>query len=418
MLSVDGQRLLIISNNVLSYTRNNGKTILSYIDCLPPNCIGQLYFSREIPEIASYKYFQINDLDVIKGHFFKRYRGHCVESSGNICDLEYKTSKMHTYNTFTRLLREIIWAGAWKSPQLNEWIEKLKPTAIFFLGGDSCFAYKICNYITKYYNLPLTLFITDDYLLPRRKESILQTLRRKIVCKNFKKCLLLANSFFTISEPMQLVYKEKFGRESIVIMNMTDTLKDENYLVKNSEIIMIYAGSLYYGRSDVLKKISESIHKINKIAKRKVTLKIYSEYFADNKISKDKNTLLCGSLTHDQLKKELNKADILVFVESFELENIDKIKYSLSTKIPEYLSLQKPIFAVGPKGIGSMDYLKNVAMCVNDLSNVYLSLKDLVFSEKLQKELSDAAYGKFNQNHNKRELQNTFIKAVFDNTSK
>ena len=52
-------RLLIISNNVLSETNNNGKTILSYFDTIPKEQVAQLYFSGECPQIEGYRYYQL-----------------------------------------------------------------------------------------------------------------------------------------------------------------------------------------------------------------------------------------------------------------------------------------------------------------------------------------------------------------------
>ena len=63
------ERLLIISNNVLSTTNNNGKTILSCIDSIPQDQVQQLYFSNETPTVSGYRYFKISDTDVIRTRF-------------------------------------------------------------------------------------------------------------------------------------------------------------------------------------------------------------------------------------------------------------------------------------------------------------------------------------------------------------
>ena len=75
---VKQERLLIISNNVLSTTRNNGKTILSCIDTLPKNQVRQLYFSEEIPTLADYKYYQISDTDIINARLKREKPGRAI----------------------------------------------------------------------------------------------------------------------------------------------------------------------------------------------------------------------------------------------------------------------------------------------------------------------------------------------------
>ena len=75
MIDIGNERILIISNNVISDTNNNGKTILSYFDSINYTQIRQLYFSNEIPLRKEYKYFRISDIDVIKGRFSSKRRG-------------------------------------------------------------------------------------------------------------------------------------------------------------------------------------------------------------------------------------------------------------------------------------------------------------------------------------------------------
>ena len=65
MQNYKNERLLIISNNVLSTTRNNGKTVYSYIDSLPKENVAQFYFYNEQPSIEGYSYYRIIDKDII-----------------------------------------------------------------------------------------------------------------------------------------------------------------------------------------------------------------------------------------------------------------------------------------------------------------------------------------------------------------
>ena len=143
MRDIQNERLLIISNNVLSNTRNNGKTIYSFIDSLDPEYVAQLYFNGEYPSVGGYKYFQITDRDIIKGIFSPKKRGRVI----NDC-LETKSvagsgnAPAHKGEVF-RLVREVLWAGKWKSRKLLQWLDEYSPTAIFFVGGDCLFSYDI-----------------------------------------------------------------------------------------------------------------------------------------------------------------------------------------------------------------------------------------------------------------------------------
>ena len=409
-------RLLIISNSVLSSTRGNGKTILSYFDCLPKQCVRQLYFSTETPTVGGYEYYQLNDKDIIRGQFCRKKRGRAISGVKDqaVSDFVYKSARIKT--PFFRIMRECLWFKKWKSPQLIKWLDDYMPTSVFFVGGDSIFAYAICKYICERFRARISLYITDDYIMPRHDESLLSKLRRSLVAKKMKACAKNCDVFFTISRPMQKAYGKLFGKESHLIVNMPSSLKRDATVKDNASLTMVYAGSLYYGRENMIAQIAHSIQRYNSQNNETVYLKIFANTAPEEsvlkKIEVEGASGYCGSLGQNELIEELNEADILVFVESFDEEEKEKTRFSLSTKVPEYLSLGKPIFAVGPGDIGSMDYLSDVAACVNDESKIYDALNDLVNDKQYQKRLGEKAEAKYYRNHDKKTVQANLIDLV------
>ena len=204
------KELLIISNNVLSNTKNNGKTILSYIQDVNTGFIHQLYFSSEEPEIESINYFRISDQDIITGKFNREKRG--GKKPVFITDKKLnKENKKIPRNSYTRIAREFLWYHSWKSKQLEEWLNQVNPKVVFFVAGDSGFAYSICEYIVDRYHARLVVYVTDDYVLPRKNEDFISILRRNYIKRKMEKCVQRADVFFTISEQMQMQYKLLFG---------------------------------------------------------------------------------------------------------------------------------------------------------------------------------------------------------------
>lgn len=408
------ERLLIISNNVLSETNNNGKTILSYIDCLPKNEVRQLYFSSENPQIEGYKYFQISDKDVLKGHIRKINRGRSIQKITRTKNIS--NSNKVKRNDFTCLLREFVWFKSWESDALIKWLDEYDPTAVFFVGGDCLFAYNIYIYIVKRYSPKSSLYLTDDYIAPRKKKTFLSEIRRKLILNKLQESLKLSHHFFTISAPMKQAYKVLLNRNSDIIVNMTESLYNDEYIKPEKNITIVYAGSFYYGRDDVLLDVADAVERYNvNNKKKKVFLEVYSkDKISNNKMKNFSFTHFNGPVNKEELIKIYNAADILLFVESFNDYQIEKTRYSLSTKVPEYLSLKKPIFAVGPSYIGSMDYLQNVAQCVFNLNDIYAKLVELLESHELQIELAESSYTKYITYNNKERMQKMFIKKVFE----
>jgi glycosyltransferase involved in cell wall biosynthesis len=122
-----------------------------------------------------------------------------------------------------------------------------------------------------------------------------------------------------------------------------------------------------------------------------------------------------GSLNKEQLKERLNTSDILVFVESFDPEQIEKVKYSLSTKVPEYMSVGKPILAVGPDKVGSIEYLKGVSLIITNPTLLNERILAFLNDSQLKNELSKKARMKYLKKHDKFNQQRIIIKALSEN---
>lgn len=415
---MEKNRLLIISNNVLSDIRNNGKTILSYIDSLPKSIVKQLYLSEEKPSVVGYEYFQLSDKDVLRGMFCRKKRGRVAQATETVGMLATQKPAIKNRTNLFRQIREWIWWKKWKSPQLLRWLDEYKPTAVFFVGGDCCFAYEICRFIVKRYNARLSLYITDDYVMPRKKESIIGAHRRRAIKGQIRKTLALSSAFFTVSNPMRIAYREEFGCDSDLIVNLTEPLKDDEIKRENdAPLTLSYIGSIYYGRDETLAAIARAIQEHNQNTQgRKALLKVFTiqppEKHICDKVFIDGASEYGSALDREGVKRQLNESDILVFVESFNDSEIEKTKYSLSTKVTEYMSVCKPIFAVGPKQVGSMDYLSDVAMCVYSSAEIKEQLSNLLQREDLQKSYAEKAYQKYTKYHDKATIQKSFVEKV------
>lgn len=409
-------KILVISNNPFSKTSNNGKTLASFFKEFPSENIAQLYFSSEIPNEDSYRnYYRISDAQVLKSLITFASVGSEVRADINKKSFgngEASAKSMPSYmkkSDFSRLLRELMWkSNKWKSNKLTHWLNDFSPDIVFFCAGDTGFAYDIVSYVLDRTCAKLITYITDDYVLPRRTASILWQLRRNIIFKKMNRTISRSNLFITISEQMRKTYKELFKKDSIVALNMTDSMKIENFTSEktdNNIIKLIYAGGLHFKRYETLSLLANAIDKYNKNSSdKKAFLRIYSTGMLSDKVLRKLNiegaSEFSGGLDSEELKIKLNESDIPVHVESFDLKSIESTRLSISTKIPEYLSLGKPILAIGPKEVASMKYIADCAFCINSADNINEKLTLFLNEKILQRELSEKAVNMFVDNHN------------------
>lgn len=414
------RRILIISMNALSDVTNNGKTIASFFKGYPVEKIAQLYFSPDLPQNTEcMKYYRINDMDMLTKRFKKDSKcGGVVRNSDfAVSGRGYsKLSKKIKQSQMNRLLRERLWNDGWKTEELKNWLYEFEPEIIFFVGGDVVYSYKICLYIRKLFQCKLITYITDDYVLPRMTINPFWWLRRNCVLKYMRYTVSISDKFITISDYMRDVYRTFLNKDSYVAVNMSESLKSDMVVDAHDSIELVYAGGLHFNRDKMLIKISNLLRRISEQSHLQIHLKIYSGQTLTAKQINDLTVYPVssfeGMVQGEELKQVLNKADILVHVESFSRKNIYDTKLSLSTKIPEYLSVGKLILAVGPKEIASMQYLKDCAYCINDLKDCELNLSSLLSDRKLWRDYAEKAEKKYMEKHlaedNKEEMKRIF----------
>lgn len=412
------KRVLIISNNTLSMTSNNGKTILSLFEEYPKDNLFQLFTREETPTIKIGGYFRITNKDVVRGRFSSQKRGSIVvpniENDNGSVQL-VKPSKLKR-TSFSCLVREMLWTGAWRSKQLDAWLDEINPEIIFFVAGDTGYSYSICEYVAAKTGASVNIYITDDYVLPRSKETIFDTIKRKNTYKKLTRALEKTDSLFTISEKMRQEYESLFHKDSMPIFNVSDDLRIQNYSGDSSTITVVYAGSLYYGRYNLVCEVAKCISKLNKNNDTNLYLEIYAGQDVSNEVKAQLTikgaSVFGGALNKPDLIRKLNEADILLFVESFEKEQIEKTKLSLSTKISEYMSVEKPILAIGPREIGSMEFLNDVALCIDRVDKIKDALMLLNNNENVRNEYALKAREKFEQLGDTHIIRERFIKRL------
>lgn len=392
-------KILIVSNNIISNTNNNGKTLKSIFSKYPKEKISQIYFSTEEnicnDEIVK---FNINEYDIFGSQIKKIIKRNKV--TDNLSKRKIKK------NTASKIVRESLWKTKfWNRKKLNNWIENFDPDVVFFMAGDSIFAYDFVKELVLKKNLKLITYITDDYILPRKNETKIQKKLRNVNFKKIKEITQLSSLFLTISPKMSVKYKEIFNKKSIVVSNISNIISNTKNDTQNIQSIL-YAGGIHLGRDKVLYELAKVIEQYNINNNNNIVLNIYCPNYYSLDI-REKLTIENCSYTFDavsgnELNRVYNSNDCLLIVESFDDEEIEKTALSLSTKVSEYLSMEKPILAIGSRKSGSINYLESTAFIIDDLN-----IMDDMFSQFISsnhKNRIENGRKLFNKNHNSERI--------------
>ncbi|UTH15986.1 hypothetical protein [Macrococcus epidermidis] len=369
-------RVLVISNNPFSETSNNGKTYASFFKGWPKEKLAQLYFTNEVP------------LDTICGNYFNFEQGYKIET--NTSNLSSKQSfKQRIYlkmrdNSLASLLFNHLWDLKIKKYEkhIYEFVKIFEPDVIFFVGGRRNFTYKTTNLIADKFNIPIYLYYTDDYFVSENNNFFMK-INNYLFLKEAYKTIDKSKSIFVIGNKMKKVYEKKFNKKCIPIMNSINFEEYDllSFKEPNENLKIAYFGGLHLKRLDSIIDLAKIVDEDNQESKRNTIIDLYSASHLDMMQIDLMNKFDClcfkGRINANNIISKMNEYDVLLFVESFEQSMINRTHLSLSTKIPEYLAVGKPIFAIGPIQSGSIEYLKEIGLSYVNESNSFDKMKSI-----------------------------------------
>ncbi|MGB4985177.1 MAG: hypothetical protein WBO70_05345 [Erysipelotrichaceae bacterium] len=381
----DEIRVLVISVNSFSKTNNNGKTIASFFKDFKEENIAQLYLYPEYPDGAiKCDYFNITESNLIKKFFGNNITNEVKYVESNQV-LSSRTNSLYNFNIknmqFLRFLRDTLWTtNLWESEELFNWIENFKPDCIFYSGLNNYGMIKMVRKIADKYKLPVVVYATDDYFLPVFSLSVFRAIRRRLLVNEMKKLLSGHSKLVVINEYMKETYDVLFSQDCDILVNLSvpNSLGSQAVIIRE-KIKLSYFGNLNWNRDKVIGKLAKWLDKSS--LKDVFEIEVYSSSPKKRQIENITVGNVCsykGFLNSEQLYSKMNESDVLLFAESFDYYSRVGTKLSLSTKITEYLYLNRPILAIGPKDIGSIRFLQD------NTDNVIINtLEDKEIYEKL-----------------------------------
>jgi hypothetical protein len=398
-------RVLVISHNPFSENQNNGKTLSAFFRQWDIDSLAQLYFTSDSPDFSvCRRFFQINDIDMVKRFFFnKKIQGKSVTRS-DLSDIKNLSDSVGTdsvlkklrNNVFPlfRLLRDILWNIAdYKTYELMQFVNDFNPQIIFFPSSNGTFAFSLTKWICQSRNIPLIIQSGDDYVSGKLTLDPFFWIQMLRVRRAYKWAISYSDCVIAIGDKMAKEYKIRFGGNYFVAMNSVssfDLANNPNPI--NNVLQFTYAGNLGLNRWKVLALIGESLQELSIEEGLNGELSIYSLIEPGIKelslLNRPPFSSFKGGLNSDQLKCVIANSDFLVHVEAFDRTNRHLTRLSISTKIPEYLASGRCIFAVGPKDVASMQYLVEYDLGVTVLSDnkscIKKALREIMLNSEIK----------------------------------
>ncbi len=384
-----GMKVLVVSHNVFSFSSNMGRTLANFFKDTPCDDIAQLYLHTEVPTTDICKnYFRITDFDILKKK--KNETGTRFGEADIQKDLKSERTdegveaQIYQFGRKRRpwmyVGRNLLWGlGKWKNDRLKVWLDEFCPDIIFFASGDYTFAYRIAMWASSYKKIPIVTYVCDDYyFLSRKSVSPLYYLNRFDFKRTIKKLFKKHKQAVMICDEVSRDYKKEFGINPTTIMTASDlTGKPLAERKENEKLKISYLGNLGYNRHLALTEAGRALVKLYGGA---VLIDLYSTEKRPKitkYLTRENGIDFHGGISADEVKRVIEKTDILMHIESMDEKNRKKVRYSVSTKIADSLASGKCLFAYGPEEVASMQHLirNDCAIAVTSPSELETALK-------------------------------------------
>ena len=355
--------ILVIGGGAWTNTSSLGNTFSNLFENWQDTNFYNLYFRGALPQNdVCENYFSITDIDIVKNFFTpskignRIYKTDMVAVENKVDNVSTKEknliSYIHKFNlNFIYDIENALWdTNKWKNKKLNAFIKEANPDIVFTFASGNNNIVKSVKYIKEQTNAKIVSFIVDDIVTEYKSYRPYRSARLR---KNLAELFSLSDEIFGITDEMCEKYRQEANKE---VLLLTKGCKDFAPLksVYKRPLKMIYAGNLLYGREKTLVTLSKAIENLNGNDK-KILLDVYSgtALSADliDTIEKGGNCSFKGECPYDEVVENMKNADIVLHIESFVPENIEKVRYSFSTKITDCLQSGNLIFVIGPKNI-------------------------------------------------------------------
>lgn len=376
-------KILLLSHNPITTYNNMGKTFLALFSDFRPDELCQLYLYPNVPDTDRCEsYYRFTDRDALRSLVDGRVVGgeifpdleHHSEFSSEKEERVYRASR--NQRGVARLGRDLVWSlSHWNNAALNEWLDRQAPDLVFAAVGEQELLYNVAMTAARQRGLPLVAYVCDDYYYSSGNGGLIQGLRRKRLRVKIRELMRTAALTVTICRELADGYAETFGVKAETVMTCPMICARPYVSPGPGPRRLVYMGNIEAGREQSLQELGRALDAENRASGTAHTLEIYTgskRPEALEHLAACPAIRLHGFVTGAAYKAAFDSADAFVHVESFDENNRERVRYSVSTKIIECLASGRPLLAYGPGDVASMAYLQR-----NDCAALACSRQEL-----------------------------------------
>ena len=286
------------------------------------------------------------------------------------------------------------------SPQFQQWVKEFNPDFIY-IQPSSRYYIDFFKKLHRATGIPLVMHIMDDWQKAINKNSLLPRYWEKKIDREFRELLDLTSVFLSISGGMSAEYFRRYGKKFTHFHNTIEISHWLPYSKKDFNIQgtvkILYAGRIGIGTYHSFIDFILAVEELNKEG-YDIQLNIQTTII-DEKFRKKLNEFDCVTfndlVAYAELAKVFTSYDILLLPIDFEENGKTFLKYSMPTKVSEFMISGTPVLLFCPRDIALYEHaqVNEWAYIISDHERAAIKkgIIELISNEKLRTKISKTA---------------------------
>ena len=313
------------------------------------------------------------------------------------------------------------------SNELLQWIKAIKPDIIYF-QPSTIQNIKFLNELHNITKIPYVIHVMDNFLEINTHIKELKGKNKLLVHQIIEELIKKSNLCLGICDEMSAQYGKRFNRVFYSFQHAVDNkFWYKNYIVRRDPepFVILYAGRISMGTINSLFLLAKSIDNCNSDHACNFEFQIQTTSLVPNllrKFSRYKCVNIHNAVPYNSLPERYTDADLLVLPMDFDKKSLNYIKYSMPTKVPEYLISGVPIFVLANEITALYKYAKsenwaflNATEKGTDIEKLLIEIRNS-YSKRV--EISEIAKSVGKRNHDINIVRDSFQQLLSESCHK
>lgn len=274
------------------------------------------------------------------------------------------------------------------SVELKRWIEEASPDYLYAVLSTR-HSIRFASDVVKEFNIPLIIHIMDDWPTVIGNNTLFPNYWNKIVNNEFKQLVDISYRRLAISEKMAIEYNTRFGGEWNFFHNPVSLLNWEKFQINQISLSKNKYRIGYFGR--IGKANEQSIRLFIDVVKSgKLSSPVEFHLYTNNINNNEnvENVIFHPFIDNNLMPSTITSFDFLLLPISFLDSDVLFAKYSIPTKLSEYLISGVPVIILAPRGIALSEFVikNNCSLSINtdNINEIIQELNDFIIDPKIQ----------------------------------